>query len=264
MGRSASGTDAYGTASTDDQPEHVVTVSAFALDKYEVTVGRFRTFVAAYPANKPAVGAGAIGNAAGTGWETAWDANLPVDQPTLTTSLQDVGCRSSAFRTWTDSAGANETKAIDCVSWYTAFAFCVWDGGRLPTEAEWEYAAAAGSENRLFPWGQTTPDCSLVNMGGCAGVVDDVGKRPSGAARWGHLDMAANVWEWNFDGYDANWYSSGPASGTDVVNSSASADRVIRGGGFNAVADKLRSASRNHYGPTVRDGYVGLRCARAP
>lgn len=122
-------------------------VSAFELDIYEVTVGRFRAFVEANAGTKlapPAAGAGAHPKIPGSGWQTTWNKYLPSDASSLKSSLTNG--------TWTTSPGANETKPITRVPWLVAFAFCAWDGGRLPTFAEWSFAAAAGAEQRVYPW----------------------------------------------------------------------------------------------------------------
>lgn len=238
-----------------------MTVSGFWLDKFEVTVGRFRKFVEAYPASKPAKGAGAHPNIAGTAWQSAWDASLPADQIALMAGISDSSACPN-YRTWTVTPGSNEAKAMNCVSWYEAFAFCIWDGGFLPTEAEREYAAAGGSDNRLYPWGSNAPDCVRANMNGCVGGVDSVGARPSGAGRWGHLDLTGNVHEQTLDWYDSAWYSSSSATGTDVVNLAVASERVIRGGDFFLSDTDLRSAYRGSDFPANRSDWVGIRCAR--
>src|SRR5205085_368808 len=89
------------------------------------------------------------------GWQKAWNARLPPDRQALIGSL---ACYSS-YATWRDVGDASdeETRPINCVSWYVAEAFCIWDNGRLPTDAEWELAAAGGSELRLYPWGDAAP-----------------------------------------------------------------------------------------------------------
>ncbi len=261
MGRGDTGTDACPDREScypEEQPEHEVTLDAFYLDKYEVTVGRFREFVEQYYGTAPTAGAGAHPSIPGTGWDSAWNAELPADEATLVTSLNCF----ATYQKWTNEVGDNEAKPIDCVSWYEAFAFCIWDGGRLPTEAEWEFAAAGGDENRLYPWGATAPDCALANSYECTDDVDPVGSH-TGIGRWGHHDLAGNAWEWTFDWYDRTWYSNASAVGTNACNTTEAFDRVVRGSHLDYTT-LLRSAFRTHDNPTARSLGTGFRCARTP
>ncbi len=146
------------------------TVSAFRLDKYDVTVGRFRQFVnAVLPPNGtgwlPPPGSGKhthlngglglanVASDAGSAYEPGW---LPPDDLNIVPSDANLSCDAS-YQTWTHAPGGNESRPMTCVNWWEAYAFCIWDGGFLPSDAEWEYAAAGGSEQRRFPWGSTDP-----------------------------------------------------------------------------------------------------------
>jgi formylglycine-generating enzyme required for sulfatase activity len=212
-----SGTFPMGDPSTAP-PEHDATVSDFYLDEYEVTVGRFRKFVEQFDGTPPPDGAAAHPLIAGSGWDGAWNTSLASWQATL---IGNVTC-SSSYQTWRDTPSGTEERPVNCVSWYEAFAFCAWDGGRLPTEAEWEYAAAGGSENRLYPWGNATPDNTLAAFGclyagtsSCAFEdIAAVGSLPAGAGRWGHKHLAGNMYEWALDWYDSGWYSGRGAFAT--------------------------------------------------
>jgi formylglycine-generating enzyme required for sulfatase activity len=253
--------------STLEQPELQSTVSTFTMDTFEVTVGRFRKFLEAYPGSQPAAGAGAHPKIAGSGWDASWTDNLPVDRAAL---IASVAC-DPFYATWTDAPAANENKPINCLDWYTAFAFCAWDGGRLPTEAEWEYAASGG-EDRVAPWEvppmETEPDIShaifgcLYNpsAGLCTGVTNiaDVGTVPLGASRWGQLDMAGNVWEWTLDvlaRYDTS-------ARVDYASLAPGAYRVQRGGSYSYRAGGIRAAERGYNVPWFTTPIVGVRCAR--
>jgi formylglycine-generating enzyme required for sulfatase activity len=185
--------------------------------------------------------------------------------------MTDLKCDSARY-TWTTSVGSKENQPIDCVNWYVAFAFCIWDEGRLPTEAEWNYAAAGGSEQRVYPWGATPPDCSYANFGGTnfpttacvlpgTGLMNNVGSEsPKGDGKWGQADLAGNLWEWRLDWY-ATPYPQVPC--VDCANMTAATNRIIRGGGFASDASRLLSSDRDNNVPTHRSGNGGIRCARS-
>jgi len=160
------------------------------------------------------------------------------------------------------------------VSWFLAFAFCAWDGGHLPTELEWEYAAAGGDENRAYPWGNAYPDATRANY--YESAVDPtmrVGSFPLGAARWGQYDMAGSMWEWTMDVFDESWYANGGASCSDCayLSSWAGANRAKRGGSWAIPASFMKYAygdvqplrTANRSGDNWSGSEVGFRCARS-
>lgn len=195
------------------------TVSSFQLDKYPVTVARFRQFALAWQAGyMPPAGSGkhthlnagqGLENSGAPGtYETGWLASddIHVAPTDYNLTLCPMGS------TWTSSPGSQESLPINCVDWYFSYAFCIWDGGFLPSEAEWEYAAAGGAEQREYPWGSASPgtdsqyaicDCDYpTGSSSCTGTVANfapVGTALLGAARWGHLDMLGEVSAWNLD-----------------------------------------------------------------
>jgi formylglycine-generating enzyme required for sulfatase activity len=253
------------------------TVSGFRLDKYMVTVGRFRQFVSAGHTPTAASGKhthlnGGNGlNATGGGYEPGWVAS---DDGSIALTNTNLACDGAA--TWTSSAGSNENKPISCVNWYEAYAFCIWDGGFLPSEAEWEYAAAGGSQQREYPWGSTAPGagnqyaiygnnagtCYYPNGGTCTGLANiaPVGTATMGANVWGQLDMAGNVYEWNLD-WSASAYVD-PC--TDCAYLTASSNRVARGGYYYQPVSDLFPSFRDNAPPPYRAGGFGFRCARTP
>jgi sulfatase modifying factor 1 len=259
------------TAGADETPVHTVTLAPYALDRFEVTVGRFRKFVDSWDYTGLPEGAGGDAVVAGAGWSTAWNATLPASKTAL---MRDIECLTlpggpqPCFATWTMTASSNENLPINCVSWYEAFAFCAWDGGRLPTEAEWEFAAANGPAEDLYPWGQQLPDesraiytCSadLVPCDNPPSFFEPVGSRLAGANQWGHLDLAGNVNEWTLDAWAP--YPAGPV--TNYANVATQGIRVPRGGSIADTAAALRAAYRSNAPADDLNPLVGIRCARS-
>ncbi len=252
------------------------TVSTFRLDAYEITVGRFRRFVTAVVGGwTPAAGAGkhthlnggsglnASGGGFEPGWDVAWSANLP------SVGTGSLSCNST-YQTWTDAPGANEKRPINCASWFQLDAFCIWDGGFLPSEAEWNYAAAGGGEQRVYPWSKpasaTAIDCSYANFQAVtfcnASYTTDVGlASPKGSGKWGQSDLAGNLWEWVLDGYASPY---GETQCTDCAYVTTSSDRMARGGAFTSVAGELFVSPRGNSAATYTSRDLGARCARSP
>jgi formylglycine-generating enzyme required for sulfatase activity len=242
------------------------TVSSFRLDRYEVTVGRFRQFVIAGSGTQgspPARGAGARADLADSGWDPAWNIHLPADAAALAAAVK---C-DPIYQTWTNLPAANENRPIVCLTWYEAFAFCAWDGGFLPTEAEWHYAASGGSAQRAYPWssapGDLAIDCSRAIYDPAlycvSGGTSDVGATsPAGDGMWGHADLAGNASEWSLDW----WYPNYTTPCSDCAGLFPASLRVIRGGGYSDDAKTVRAAFHGSLDPANRNSSVGVRCAR--
>ena len=192
----------------DELPPRKVTISAFWMDKLEVTNGMYMGCVEAGACDLP------------SSFESEKHANY--------------------FNTeeYTDYP-------VVYVSWGNANDYCEWAGKRLPTEAEWEYAAR-GTDLRLFPWGDERPDASRANFNRVINDVTRVGSFPAGASAFGVLDMAGNVWEWVSDYYAGDAYALGAgANPTGPLAAVGAGERhVIRGGSYQDVEDDIRLANR--------------------
>jgi Sulfatase-modifying factor enzyme 1 len=141
--------------------------------------------------------------------------------------------------------------------------------GRLPTAAEWNYAAAGGSEQRLYPWGSTEVDYTHASYA-CADTEADcgptgvrpVGSSPKGNGYFGHADLAGNLREWTLDAAgDSDLYG---VPCLDCANLAASDQRAIRGGSFSNDTSAMRVSDRRKDEPDVAEDNYGIRCARAP
>lgn len=248
----------YDGVTLTDASASEATVGAFRLDTYLVTVGRFRAFVAAGQgtgAAPPDPDAGAHAGIAGSGWDPAWDASL-VGAGGLPAALACGG------ESWTDAPGDHESLPMNCVSWFEAFAFCAWDGGFLPTEAEWNYAAAGGDEQRVYPWSSPPSSAAIddghaVYCGGTCALAPVGSRSPAGDGRWGQADLAGEVWEWNLD-----WMQDYAEPCVDCAAVADGTYRIARGGGFKTPADTLLAGARSWGTPSERDSFFGFRCAR--
>ena len=199
------------------------TVSGFTLDKYEVTVARFRVFVAS-------------------------------------SSTPTAPLKCGTQQTWTDGAGANESMPMNCITWTEAAAFCAWDGGRLPTEAEWNYAAAGGSDQRVYPW-SSPPTSQMLDLtyASYGTTLSPVGAKPNGDGRWGQSDLIGNVAEWTVD-----WFAD-PYTNPCVdcgANLPVTTTHSHRGGGISGSPSAITSSGRRAATPDHRSVALGVRCAR--
>jgi len=245
---------------TYDDPSYPAKVSDFRLDAFEITVGRFRQFVEANGGtqkNPPAKGAGAHPKDENSGWDPEWTTRLLRDRKELEAALH-CGKQVDDPDTWTDAPGAFESHPMLCVDWYEAFAFCAWDGGRLPTDAELNYAASGGDEQRLYPWdGYVISQEHAVY--GSYDSIPPVGSKPKGKGKWGQFDLLGSANEWVMDTYNL---PAVPCN--DCVDTQDWVSRLTRGESFGgSPLINLFSAASNGQKATQRLG-MGFRCVREP
>jgi formylglycine-generating enzyme len=251
-------------------------VSTFRLDRFEVTVARFQKFRMEWDGGwRPDGGDGkhaflndenglldtsSVGDYE-QGWNPDWDAKVG-DY----INNEDVSVDKRVF---CETAEAGN-EPVRCIRWWEAYAFCIWDEGFLPSEAEWYYAASGGV-NRLYPWDGSNIDCQHANYSDpdCPSRADEVGARPKGDGLWGQADLSGNVWEWVLDFYHPYKPCPNCTNGEEGMAEGHS----LRGGAFETPLvegsdRKLEAAHRSYiiYGPA--DDFagfgVGMRCARAP
>ena len=238
-------------ANEDEQPVHTVYVDAFYMDKYEVTNAQYKAFV---------------------------DANPPWQKDKIKYKIDERVHWWGYLDSWDGNnypAGKADHPVVS-VNWYAAVAYAQWAGKRLPTEAEWEYAARGGLAGKKYPWGDT------ITLANANYWLDDLGGTSAvgqyAANGYGLYDMAGNVWEWCLDKYDPNFYtfyteshnSRNPISGAVTIevllDNFASvrtlSRRVLRGGDWGHGATYLRVACRTESSPVSFAGNYGFRCVR--
>ena len=226
------------TGGVDEHPQHSVTVSSFRISKYEITNQQYADFMNAINAN-------ADGSVGGVEY-------LDMDDPDI-----QISHNGNSFIV---NSGKENYPVIE-VSWYGAKAYCEYYDGRLPTEAEWEFAARGGNNTNGYTYsGSNNVDEVAWYWNNSGGTIHTIGtKNPN---ELGIYDMSGNVYEWCNDWYDSNYYSynqsnnpQGPLSGTY---------RVIRGGSWYYDDSYCRVASRDYYIPTYTYKYLGFRVVFLP
>ncbi len=161
---------------------------------------------------------------------------------------------------------------INCVSWYQASAYCAWIGARLPSEAEWEYAARSGGKDILFPWGNEEPTCEhaafdekpAINCGKWKGSTAPVCSHPKGNSAQGVCDLSGNVIEWCYDWYYRRYNHRDNQPVPKPVNGATGKEeylRIMRGGGLGSD-EPLRARTRIAHAPEFAYPGLGIRCAK--
>jgi formylglycine-generating enzyme required for sulfatase activity len=215
----------------EDETQHSVTLTGgFYLQTTEVTQGQWQALMGSNPSSFPSCGPG-----------------CPVELVSWTDAVSFANALSTVegLAPCYDSAGnVNGASVYSCT------------GYRLPTEAEWEYAARAGSMQAQYS--SLTSIAWYMDNSGSA--THPVGRRQANA--WGLYDMLGNVYEWTHDWYAAD-YGNGNSTVTNPVGASSGSRRVLRGGGWSNHSSYLRAAERHDYTPDIRGGFLGFRLARS-
>lgn len=233
-------------------PVHEVRVKSFRMDKHEVTVAEFGRFVQA---------TGYKTDAEKRGWALAYNAK--------TDNFEKV--QGANWRHPDDvSTPVNPEEPVTQVSWQDAVAFAQWAGKRLPTEAEWEFAARGGLDQQTYPWGN---ECRTPSGKAQANLLGDEdgypGRAPVGKFapnNYGLFDMAGNVWEWCADTFDTEFYSKSPKD-NPVAPERRGYPRAMRGGSWLCGGNHCHSyrvAARGYGSPNSAMNHRGFRCVCDP
>jgi iron(II)-dependent oxidoreductase len=235
---------------------HRVAVEPFALARAPVTQGEFAAFVDDGGYQRPEL------------WSTAgagWLAETGVEHPLYWARGEDGGWQRRHFDQW---VVLEEHKPVSYVSWHEAHAYCNWAGRRLPTEAEWEFAAAGQTttpgatpaQKRRYPWGDHHPAAEEANLDWQAMDAVDVGAHAPGDSPFGPRQLIGNVWEWT-----ASVFQPYPNFEPDAYRANSEQffghRMVLRGGSWATRARYIRNTLRNYFPPGRRDILAGFRTA---
>jgi hypothetical protein len=225
------------------------TVAALELDTFEVTVRRYEKFNKMLDLRwSPPKGSGQVPGWPESGWNPAWNNQLN----SLTTAME-TQCLKLVYGSRSPEETATYPQA--CISWVKAFAFCIWDGGRLPTEAEWEAVASGGPLRLEYPWRQVGIGDVVLS----SALTTSVGSSRRDRAVSGHADMGASLTEWVRDDYLLTPLN--PCNGC-LFLSPGSDKRMTRGGSYQSTSDELKTSTRSSMFYSDPSHRVGVRCAR--
>lgn len=226
-------------AQDNERPNYILELDTYWIDAYPVTCTEYREFILSQGYQRSEFWSP-------QGWK--WRENQGISQPLY----------------WIDTPQRDDHPVYG-VSWYEAQAYANFVGKRLPTEMEWEKAASWNpqkQQKQLYPWGKQQPNESLCNFDTLIGQTTPVNAYEEGQSAYGCYDMLGNVWEWTdswFHGYPD--FTPYPYQGYSQVYFD-NQHRVLRGGSWVTRPWILRNSFRNWYHPTVREIFVGFRCAR--
>ena len=264
------GSNAPGYPGDGEGPARRVTVDAFSIDRFAVTNAQFATFVDA---------TGHVSEAERFGWSFVFAGLLPDDFVDTRGVVGAEWWRQVFGAQWrhpegpqSDLAGRLDHPVLH-VSWHDAQAYCTWAGLRLPTEAEWEFAARGGLDGRRYPWGDELlvdgkhrcnvwqgafPSENTVEDG-YYGTAPVDAFAPNG---YGLYNVVGNAWEWCLDWFDAEFHRDGPR--TNPSGPPHGTQRVMRGGSFlchESYCFRFRVPARSSNSPDSTTGNLSFRCA---
>ena len=235
--------DAFNEGGSNEWPVHTVYVDAFYIDISEVTNAQYQAYDSSHNSGSY------------SGYSLNGD-----DQPVVRVSWW----HAIKYCNWRSRQKGLE----ECYDEDTGTCDFSKNGYRLPTEAEWEYAARGGLERKRYPWGNEAPVCQDGASNGARfddnDKCNDIGTAPVGSYSpngYGLYNMAGNVWEWCSDWYDSGYYSTSPEN--NPTGAGTGSYRVLRGGAWANNPSNMRCAERRYLNPPYRNNAIGFRCVRS-